>query len=320
MNTSRYISQFVEDKAGFQAWLERNAAIARPATEMCEALNLKLRPVARLDSDRNVVGFLTDTGMLAGELKNERIYSGARSGDNVFRYKGPRVSKDRGRDKDTREAVKITGIISSLKKNDEVPTHENLMKNELHAVRYAFSVTKNEREAHYGLDMTQQMQAALLRAYFDKNYDYIEANKEKYDEHYSKLLKAEEKIRRSKGVFDRFAAGSTAIGVRAYYNGYGDDELFYLVGRASFDMNTPRFDMNTPRLENVVRYNSLLGSPVAADAAIIRTYMQGQSHEPLSNNELGIRKEDKYYYDIDVSLGFASGDGTVWLLIPDAAE
>lgn len=313
MNTSRYISQFVEDKAGFQAWLERNAAIARPAMEMCEALNLKLRPLARTGTNMNVVGFLTDTGLLAGELVYDKIYSGARSGDWVFRYKGPCVSKDKGRDKSTREAAKITGIISSLKRNDEVPTYEKLMKHELHAVRYAFSVTKNDRASHYGLDMTQQMQAALLKAYFDKNYEYIEANKEKYEEHYAKLCAAEEKIRRSKGVFDRFAAGSTAIGVRVLYNGYGDDELFYLVGRASFDMNTPR-------LENVVRYNSLLGSPVAADAAIIRTYMQGQSHEPLSNNELGIRKEDKYYEDIDVSLGFATGDSTVWLLIPDAAE
>lgn len=313
MNTARYISQFVEDKAGFQAWLERNAAIARPAMEMCEALNLKLRPLARTDTNMSVVGFLTDTGLHAGELVYDKVYSGARSGDWVFKYKGPCVSKEKGRDKSTREAAKITGIISSLKRNDEVPTHERLMKYELHAVRYAFATTKNDRASHYGLDMTQQMQAALLKAYFDKNYDYIEANREKYEEHYSKVCAAEEKIRKSKGVFDRFAAGSTAIGVRSFYNPYGDDELFYLVGRASFDMNTPR-------LENVVRYNSLLGSPVAADAAIIRTYMQGQSHEPLSNNELGIRKEDKYYDDIDVSLGYATGDSTVWLLIPDAAE
>lgn len=313
MDNTKYISQFAENKMGFQEWMERNKEFSRAAMEMCEEMNLKLMPACSVDADFQIISFVSQLGLPAGSLRYNKIYHGPNSGEFVFTYQGPRVCKQKGANKNQRSAKRITGIISSLKRNDEIPNETYLIRQEHPSLRYAFTSTKVQREAYYDLSMSQLEQAALLKAYFAKNYEYIEAHREKYETQYNNMCAAEEKIRKSAGVFDRFAAGSTAIGVRAEYNPYGPDQVFYLVGRASYELETPR-------LENIVRYNSLAGSPVAADAAIIRTYMAHKVAEPFGQNELGIKREDMYHDEIDVAMGFAHSTSTVWLLIPDVAE
>jgi hypothetical protein len=73
-------------------------------------------------------------------------------------------------------------------------------------------------------------------------------------------------------------------------------------------------------MSDVTRYNSLRDSPLASEAAIIRTYMQDKVSSPFLDNELNMRLEDAYHADIDVACGYSSPTESFWVLIPNHAE
>lgn len=314
MNIDKYISQFVTDKEVFHQRLEKNPEFARAAAEMCEAFDLRLEPFT---GTNYAVLLSTASGFLAGMFSEGRSRTGPNRGDFAYFMNSPVIQKERGRHPNTRESAKVTGIINTMKRNKELPTETVFINMMLAGVNYAFSSIKAARESHFGIELTQLQQAKLLTAFFERDYSAIEADKENYKKQYEKMLKTQQEIKLSKSAAERFRAGSTAIGVV----GGGTEKVHYLVGQMS-NKDAP-FGAK-PELTNLMRYDSLMNTPYAGDAAIIRTYASVHGIDPEWPNELGLRRIDHYYEEIDIAVGYDTrlivGTSSFWVLIPNAAK
>jgi hypothetical protein len=310
MIMKKYISQYQNDKIGFQAFLDQNPILAKGAAEMCAQFNLYMGGW-RLHTSKGVV-FITPEGFEAGTLEYAYRYAGPNKGKHSFQYIGPFVSKEKGTGvaRRTREASKITGIISAMTKNGEVPNTNRILEKEKRSLSYAFGALKADHAPHYGIEMSQRMMAGLLVAVFEKNYESIEADKDKYLLEYNKYVAKAASIADSRKASKRFYEGSTAIGIAQDNLNQG---VCYFVCTAT-KLN------DTIVMSDVTRYNSLRDSPLASEAAIIRTYMQGKTESPFLDNELNMRLADEYHADIDVACGYSSSTESFWVLIPNQAE
>lgn len=304
-----FISQFSKSEAKIQAMVERYPELGRAAAEMCHVFNLRV-DMGKLQPDTIPMIYLfTNEGFYVGELSHKSLYGNPRGKDSYFHYSSPMVSKERASarsDKMSRDATKITGIINALKKNKETPTTENVIRLWYQALRYAFSTIESDVRKDYHIELSNDQKLSLLKLFIEGDKVSAEANRENLQAAYDKHRQNMANLKNSRNVANRFNEGCTAIGV--LHNPLDCDTKTYVVGEATYDSKGSGL-----RGQNFRRYETLTESPVAAEAAIMRTYAQGQSWFD-SDNELGLPMKDMYVDDLDMSMGYISGNR--WLIIP----
>lgn len=308
---AEFISPFTKNESKVHAHMERYPELRRAVTEMCHEFNLHVDvPTMQPDSVMSA-SLLTSDGIFAGTLSRHRRYDDHVSGDDYFLYKSPLVQKERSSarsSKDARDAKKITGIISALKKNKEVPTTDALAKQWNNSLRYAFiSVLNYGDRTKKSVHLEDDTTLALVRMFIENDKVTVETHRNKLETAYQAYLDNVAKQKTSEETFKRFSSGCTAIGV--FPDQVNIDKKIYIVCDAEYDSG------KGSTVKNPQRFSSLTDSPVAADAAIFRTYAQGKDWFDNSN-ELGLPSRDKYLDDLDMSMGFMNTNNGIWLIIP----
>lgn len=310
---AEYVSPFY-DQSVLHAWMEDKSALVAGAQELAAAFGLQLAasPEWKTDSHRFMVDFYTKEGLYAGRLIYGVDYvRGARSGDMFFSFASPTIAKEKGSSRsgrDERDSKKITGIISAMKKNKEVPTTAALTASYQQALSYCFNSVANKSHRTPTADLSSQEEVALLKLFVGGDSQSAEALRSDLENKYKSYLDRLEKSLHSARAYDRFCKGCTLIGIMPNKTTNGS---FYLIGDSQKVENQSKYT-----LTNVKRYNTLRDSPVAAEAAIMRTYFSGKSLRSTTNNELGVECMDEYFEDIDVSMGYANSGSGTWVAIP----
>jgi hypothetical protein len=290
-----YISKHCGDRAVLMYYMQLHPEFTRAAVDLALASNMK---IIRMLDQKAV--YVSEEGYYIGTLTHSTY-----RGDMIYKYKSPFVGKEKASarsGKDTRDAVKITGIISTLKKNTEVPDKNRLLRfvmNGMVAARRVVNASARRPVFEIGSEDSWQ-----LLKYFVTNDNFeLQVKKErletKYEEFCEKLSKAAE-IAKDLSRFDNCRVVSVNL---------DDSGIYYLVGEATFDKET-----NITITEELKRYGSLKDSPVAVDAAMLRTYAEGKTWFDRSN-DLGIPKMDKFLEDVDVCVGYLNSY-CHWVLFP----
>ena len=304
----QFISQFAFDPAKIQSSLEdyekKAPRFVRGLADFCTTFKVKIMA-------RSVGGYVlcTERGIPVGKMDFERDYSRSNTNPDgyAFLYTSPIISKQKASSRagrSTRDSSTVTGIINALKKNSEVPNEDKLLQNYKGSMRFAYTALGNTASNKNTISLDSAATLALVKLLIENDKAGAESYRKDVESAYAQYLDRMAKINEAKASMGRFDH-STAIGVISY-----ESETFYIVGEAT---NTA----GNIALTNWTRYNSLYNSPVAADAAMIRAYMEG--HHPDVNNELKMPFDDKFYPDIDIVTGYSSVHYGVWALIPKNA-
>lgn len=297
------VSEFSHNQTVLHQQMDRNPKLATATYDFAKAFGLKAG-LASLE-DGNRVSFYTPSGIPAGTLQLYRDSKG-----EFFLYSDDLIGKTRSSarsGRSSRDAEKITGIISALKKNGENPVEENYIERMRLSVTYAYeALTKNRPSV--AVDLSREHQLALLKFFIVNDKETAEAHRNKLQETYDKYLDARAKVKDANELVARFNRGATVICIK----GEGS-RAFYYVAESQREAN------KQPTLTNLKRYNTLTESPVAHVAAMARTYAQGQPWYDRTN-ELGLAFMDTYLDDLDISVGYASRSQGLWVLIPKHAS
>lgn len=305
---ANFISQYAKDESKIQAVVERFPELGRAAAEMCHAFDLKVDVNSQQPDTISTLNLFTNEGFHAGVLSQKSMYGSPRGKDDYFDYTSPLVSKERASarsDRMSRDATKVTGIINALKKNREAPTTENIYRLWYQSLRYAFTTIRENRRGSYRIDLTDDQKLSLLKLFIDGDKISAEANRENLQHVYDEYRQNIASVKDLEATTKRFGEGCTAIGVLP--NPIDHNSVIYVVGDVTYD------DSVGPKGQNFRRYEDLTDSPVSTDAVIMRTYAQGQPWFD-NRNQLGIPEKDMYIEDLDMSMGYISGNR--WLIIP----
>jgi hypothetical protein len=210
-------------------------------------------------------------------------------------------------DRSTRDSNSIKSLITTLKKQKEIPQVSSMYKSMSQGLRYAFSNVSNARQPNIsigGKTAIDLIEYVLL----DRPLGSEQNNElKKIYESYKSEMKS---FQSSASNQDRFNEGAKVIAI------CGDREKpYYLVGEATYDGKSGGDGVTFQG--DLKRYDSLKNSPeFAVDVAMISAYMEGLSNND-KRNELFLPRRDTYYSDIDVATGY-SGD-ELWVAIPKTA-
>ena len=309
-----FFSRFGKPQEAAEA-LRRNVKFLHTVAEFCATTKLK---VSYANSMGDRVWFHTSNGFYGGELQ---FYPNGMGRDRKPRYvyTGPFVSKEKASansNRNQRDSEKITGILSALKRYDEIPEERAIFSRFMSGINYGFnSCTQHKPKPSISLDSDETY--ALIEFYLNNNPTFAAQHRNRLESKYESYLDELDKIKDAKANLTRFAKGSKIIGIvpDPVPIGLGSPDYYYVVGEARLDGENRNSVVIQCPLE---RYDSLSTSPVAADAAIIRTYATGKPWFE-KDNELGIPMGDKYYEDIDVGVGYANHETGWWVVIPNNA-
>lgn len=287
--------------------LNNNVGLRNLAVEFCTTF--KNVRVGAINNSASAISLVMDNGLPAGLLSVNRD----RDGDYYCYSSSIFVNKQKstGRaNKDTRDSKTITGLIKAVTKNKEWPQYPRLYKSYERGIRYAFSATVPRSDAR--VDVGSDVLNALLINYVEKNGvglhgATIEA---KYDE----LMRKRKERDEGTQVYKRFLKGCKIVGI----NSDGQGRSTYYVGNVSATLDPKGNDINEINIIHLRGYNYITEcDEVAADMAIIKTYMQGKY--PNENwNPFYIPFADRFYPEIDVSTGYENRE-MLWVLIPHEA-
>lgn len=311
------ISKFARDKAQIVERLSDKPEFRTAVAEFCATTGLKVAYVSP-GPGLGRAYFLTPGGFFGGDLQ----WCQASWKDTKMRYvySGPFVHKEKASassSRNQRDSEKITGILSALKRDDraQIPTDEKTFERFKQGMKFAFTSCWDGRSApRISVDDTEAH--ALVEYFLQKNMTLIEPLRNDIESKYELYLDKLEEMREAKANLTRFTAGAKIIGIIADQlpderEGVHNDRYFYAVGDASYDMRAGKATLQGP----LERYESLQDSPMAADAAIIRTYTSDKSWA-TKDNELGIPMRDKFYDEIDIGTGYNTHDTGIWVVIP----
>lgn len=304
-----YLSPFY-DKTVFHQRMESNPELVNASREICAAFGLQVA-VAPWNPTMSSVPkacFFTKEGIEAGSLERHK---GLRySDDPFFVFTSGTIHKERSStrsQRNQRDSVKITGIITALRKKDEVPTLPKLMNRVFnHGIIGALTTVEKDAASSPSINLMNDEARVLMKYFLEDDKMSIEAHRVTIQNKYKSYIQELEKRKSGKENLERFKKGCKIIGVLP-----GDHirKIFYLVGDATFDGRKVL-------VENLTRYKSLADSPLAADAAMIRTYLESKPNLFDTESELGISLKDVYLPDIDVAVGFRSYNTGTWALLP----
>lgn len=308
MNVEKICSPYTDPAALSLAFNNSASAFVKGVHDMCHAFNLKVDMLDKPGANSaNGVNFLTAEGWPAGRLS----YCTDR-GDNYFAYHSTetiRKAKSSPRsDRYTRDAEKIGNIISVLKRNSEVPSTIAGFKSENYAISCAISSISRSGVTP-SITMGNPAIVAAVESMLGVDSPNIELRRDEIQKAYDNYMEKMRALKDSTKTVKRFSEGCKLIGLLKRY-----DDVHYMVGKITFD---PTNDREIVLQGGLKRYTTLADTELATDAAIIRTYMQAKF--PGETNELGVPRTDKYFEEVDVSVGY-SGNYFTWVLIPERGE
>jgi hypothetical protein len=310
MNVEKICSPYTDPAALSLAFNNSAPVFVKGVYDMCHAFNLKADMLDKPGANTgNGVNFLTAEGWPAGRLSYRR--DGNQPTTLYFAYSAETVRKAKSSprsDRNTRDAEKISNIISILKRNSEVPTAAAGFKSENYAISCAInSIGRGDRAPSISLDNSAVV--AAVESMLGVDSPNIELRRDEIQKAYDVYLEKFRDIKDKTKTKKRFSEGCKLIGLVRRY-----DDVHYMVGRITFDEGDER---NIVLQGDLKRYTTLADTELATDAAIIRTYMQAKF--PGETNELGVPRTDKYFEEVDISVGY-SGNYFTWVLIPERGE
>lgn len=312
-----FISPFCADLSPVHAVMESNTGLPKSVAmnfvkgiaEFCTQFNLQV--ISATESDVHLV---TEDGLYVGELSYKYHHAGFASGNHhYFHFKSPLIRKQKGSARSStnaRDSEKITGIIAAMKKANEVPVYKTLTASYVHAIRCAMYEAYGVRNKKPQFSLEDNVVLDLARFYI-KGYEYNLAMRK--DDLISKLqayddeLQAIEDAKKSLHRFnDCYVIGACQDPSASTH--------YYMIGEATYDPATESATLTT-KLE---RHATLKTTRHAALAMMVRTYVEGKYQLFDPNNELGLRRMDKYLEDLDVAVGY-SNNQSIWMVVPKNA-
>lgn len=252
---------------------------------------------------------LNEAGVECATLKVDRGYVDGKQVP-IYMFSSPSVKKERSSrfsDSHTRDSTKITGLLKSIEKNNDLPTKESIYKEFSAGIGYAFSQLQTREMDTPRLGAQQTIE--VLKRFTGRDTTALPGS---LMEEVNKVLDQYEKKlvhdKTSNVNLFRFGSGCTVIGW-----GRGA-KSHYLVGTSRLDDPTGSLKVT---VSGMARYKTLADTPHAGLAVMIREYFKGTDLYE-ADNELGFKFHDKYHNDMDVSCGY-SGSKYCWILIPNVA-
>jgi len=317
MNIEKICSPFTDIDALTQALNDSHPEFKRGVLDMCAAFNLKAEVLTSNPNSQNSnnIWLLTQNGWVAGRLLYSYDYNNANGEkQHYFKFVSRAVKKAKGdarADRNARAANKIRDLIKVLRMKKEMVTDENAFEYEKRAIGYAYQYIQDQLDRHKKPKIVVGHDAAeaVFRALFDGVTlpEVWRAEMEQAKAQFGKEQAAYEEATASLRLFQR---DCYAVGLFDHWTGKAQ----YFVGKVRLEKDANQRLQITVQ-EPMKRYKTLVGTPLEADAAIIRTYMQSQSNYD-EKNELGLPRRDHYYNDIEVATGYA-GDTMMWALLPE---
>lgn len=274
-----------------------------------------------LASSRCNAYLVTANGLPCGNARIEHTGTNATTGVREYRYtvKLPTIKKDRSgpnSSREERESNKLSTLIRSIKKNNEVPTEAGVAEACLPGIGYAYAAVKsNKDEPEIRMDSACVLNIVEHHLSVDKNVPllYINDMKIAYEE-YKKLLCAYTAHNKN---YERYRKGCKIVGILDKSDHVKDGATTYLIGEMG-DVGTDihNYTHMFHSLRSPLKaYRSLSDTPLAGIAAMCR------AHFPQSDyvkNELNIPHNDRYHEDLDIATGYRSRE-ILWVVIPNEA-
>ena len=278
--------------------------------EICSAFNLKIKDISKSQLEVHLV--TAENHLNAGYIWASRTGNG----DTIYFYSNPLVSKQKGSansSSDTRDSKKIATLIANIRKNSEIPTEECLSNTYKAGIRAAFR-SIGDRYGHDHFEIEDSLALVATKVVLGIDKDVIPSNIESLQACYDKYMKKLNAVKQLESHKERFAKGATFIGVMNDNHNLEHTKVYYLIGEASFDLDKDEVTIHG----GVKRYSTLADTPLAGDAMIIRTYLDGKG-SPDKDNELHIRRNDHFHHKIDVAQGY-NNYRELFVLIPKHHE
>lgn len=310
-----YLSPFY-DQSAVHAWLEDKPMLLAGAREMCATFGLQAAVGPKWEKSRHgsVIHLYTKQGFFAGGLRYTRAYGGRKGASDIYIYNSPYISKDRASSRSNRserDSEKITGIINALKRNLETPTMERLTQAFISSARFTFSAIENSVKANPTISLSDAATLALTKMFILDDTVSVESFRSQIESSYKSYVDRMEKWAESAKDIERFNKGCTIVGIMPDMTNELDGYTpYYVVADGARDAS------KNMTLTNIKRYNKLSESPIAADAVMIRTYLESKTNLFDRDNEIGISCKDIYLPDIDVAVGYMSASQGTWVAIP----
>lgn len=311
---STYATQEMRDNVATQ--LANSDELKKFAFEFCTAFNLRT-----LCTSNNGVKLVTQSGLPAGSIYIQKMFS-RRADERVVSYfytNGRIITKEKGSansNRDTRDSVKISTLLSTMRKHNEIPSDEKILRGFCDGIHYAFNAAGSG--SHYGaprFDIDSSLALGATKAILGLEEMSL-SFKTQLESAYANYMQKMETFNASKSEQLRFYKGCKMIAVLNHDSG----TPAYLVGEVSYDTS-----VDGGREQKIVfqsplkRYATLAESPVAADALMIRTYMEGGTmNQYQGENELKLRPCDAYFEDVDIAVGYTMRE-EFFVLIPMTA-
>lgn len=286
--------------------------LRRLAQEVQASFGLQVAKIMNTNAFRPSVRFVTKDGISCGT--GSVMKDGTKDGETVYRYKlgFPTISKEKASansDRDARDSVNLASLIRAVKKNNEEPTTEKLLRAMNDGMKYTMRAVANNSRGQPCMSLDHDLTLAVTRFILGVDSSlpnmYISHLQDKFDQFQSQMQSFEA----SNADYARYTRGVTLVCIINY-----DEKPHYLIGDATFDTANDRFVFQ----DSLKRYNSLADSPIAPTATMIKTFMQG-SPSYDRGNELGVMRQDKYFQDIDIAVGYSKHQ-ELWVAIPKFAQ
>lgn len=286
--------------------------LRRLAQEVNASFGLQVGKLINIRAFRPSVRFVTADGILCGS--GSVVKESTKDGQPVYRYHVtfPTISKEKSSansNRESRDSSNLASLIRAIKKNNEDPTTGKLLRAMNDGMKYTMRAVSNSGRGQPRLGLDADVQLAVTRFVLGVDSSlpnmYISALQDKFDQFQSQMQSFEA----ANADYARYTRGVTLVCINTV-----DDKPHYLIGDATFDTANDRFDFQG----DLKRYNSLADSPIAPTAMMIKTFMQGTPHYD-SGNELGVMRQDRYFQDIDIAVGYTRHQ-ELWVAIPKFAQ
>lgn len=289
--------------------LTENSELSKLTHEFCRVFNLRAKEGG--DTGGWGIEVLTPEGFPIGFLRTSREYS-PRANQNVLEYQYYStnfINKERrgGRGKNVRASTKISSLVAASKKSDATPNADNMFKLVFkRGMSYAFSNVEGGRSTP-SLSIDNDTALKLVESHLGIDTFSIVSIADLIKEKYNKYLIQKQKIGDSKADAARFNHGVTMIGIGVA--NMSSASTYYLVGEVGKVNGDLNIQVPLKRYESLTELPELMGT-----VAIIREFMRGQPN-PVTSNELGIPLIDKFFVDLDISVGHFDSS-FLWVAIP----
>jgi hypothetical protein len=283
--------------------------VSKLAYEFCTAFGVQVS--LKQPSHTKTYEVVSTDGIPLGALLTGTTRNRDGDHETVYYFESPNiVQKAKGSsrsNRSTRDSNSIKSLITTLKKQKEIPEVKSMYKAFAAGMRFAFTNVSNARPPSISIDGKKAIDLI----------EHILLDRPLGPEQNSELKKVYEGYKSEMQSYhsstsnsDRFNLGVKIIGIAG-----NRQKPYYLVGEASYDGKGSSDGVTIHG--DLKRYNSLKDVPeFAVDVAMINAYMEGLSNNDR-NNEFCLPRRDTYYRDIDVATGY-SGD-ELWVAIPKTA-